>query len=88
MTRRDRIWQVKNATELFEDQVKVLKCSDLTFFVTAFSGWLCDTAEQEVFQIYIHLLHTKVGFSPLLHICRILTFATPSVIVTSMPSNH
>ena len=68
MTRRDRIWQVKNATELFEDQVKVSKHSDLTqpFFVTAFPGWLCDTAEQEVFQIYIHLLHTKVGLT-LLH---------------------
>ena len=73
MTRRDRIWQAKNATQLYEDQVKVLKHSDLTRpFLTALPGWLCDTAEQEVFQIYIHLLHTKVGLT-LRHICRILT---------------
>ena len=41
MTRRDRIWQVKNATELFEDQVKVSKHSDLTqpFFCDSIS-WL------------------------------------------------
>ena len=34
--------------------------SDSTFCDAALSGRVCDAAEQEVFQIHIHLLHTKV----------------------------
>ena len=78
MTRRDRIWEVKNATELFEDQVssvlflKTSLRSDLTEpFGTALPGWVCDTADQKIFQIHIHLLHTKVPFSPKLLLCQL-----------------